>query len=510
MDMFNPIPLDKQPTQRLPAMRRQDAVTGEIKPLEEQSTQCMYAAGRRNRLPEPIVAKRQGRSWLLYGFSLLFVVLIVSGIFLGSTVYNQIFASKTPVAPPVLQNALHPQTSIVRSSDVENITHQFMEAMLRKNWPVLWSMLAPEAQALWQGEGDFTRFEENKFGQLTLQDYSLGPITANHPWLDPDSTQVYTSAVTLNIALEAAAPSGWLTPPSNSALKQGLFKHTLFALVQSPSNTWQVAIAGPADLDSPVLVPTHTPVTHVILPIFMYHHVSSLPTRNLFNFNLTVTTDDFNKQLDWMQQQGYQSITMTELFDAFYYGKTLPAKPVILTFDDGYADVYTYALPALLAHHYRGVFYIITGIIGGRYLTWDQVRSLARAGMEIGAHTIHHASLAQFPYTQFKTTPQTEIADSKATLELQLSRSIQFFCYPSGEPFHHGSQYARQMVLKDLFEDGYLGATLDPAALNSALQNSEFPYQMPRVRVSGGESLNDFIGILKTTLRNDAARLAHL
>lgn len=511
MDMFNPRPLEEQPTQPLYAEEWSNTLKRELagRPTQPLPTIMVsdMATGQRFR---PSKRTKKRGPWLLYGLSLVLIALVIGGVLLGPTIYQQVLASQKNVSTPGLQGVLHPQTSLVHSSDAENMAHQFMEAMLHKDWATMWSLLAPGAQVLWQGESDFTHFEEAKFGQLQLQGYSLSPTVANHPWLDPDSTQVYANAVTLTVAFKAVAPSGWLTAPSDEALTHGLFQHTLFALTQSPQHTWQVLIAGPADLDAPVLVPAKVPATHIILPIFMYHHISSLPTHNLFDFNLTVTTGDFNKQLDWMQQQGYQSITMTELLGMFYYGKVLPPKPVIFTFDDGYADVYTYALPALLAHHYRGVFYIITGMIGGRYMTWDQVRSLARAGMEIAAHTIHHASLAQFPYTQYKTTPQMEIAGSKATLEAQLGIPIQFFCYPSGEPFHHGSQYARQMVLKDLFEDGYLGATLDPASLNSALQNSAIPYQMPRIRVSGGENLSTFMGILKATLRMDAVRLAHL
>src|SRR5258708_13504521 len=96
----------------------------------------------------------------------------------------------------------------------------------------------------------------------------------------------------------------------------------------------------------------------------MYHHVSKQPTTNALDYNLTVTTTDFNAQLTWLQQQGYQAITLTELFDALYYGKALPPHPMILTFHDGYEDRYTDALPTFLAHPYPAVFFIITHLIG--------------------------------------------------------------------------------------------------------------------------------------------------
>jgi peptidoglycan/xylan/chitin deacetylase (PgdA/CDA1 family) len=232
-----------------------------------------------------------------------------------------------------------------------------------------------------------------------------------------------------------------------------------------------------------------------------------LPTHNALDYNLTVTATDFNAQLNWMQQQGYHTITMTELFDTFYYGKALPTRPMILTFDDGYADVYTYALPLLLAHHYRGVFYIITGMIGGNYMTWDEVRTLDRSGMQIASHTIHHVNIGHPPAN---TTTQKELVDSKSKLESELHKPIQFFCYPTGEPFHHDTLAEQQLVLQDLFLDNYLGATLDPDVFDSTLQNSQQPYELPRIRVSGGENLQEFIGILSATINADRLRLQRL
>lgn len=485
---------------------------------------------RRDKSSRPVGSQKRGRR-LISVFALLLVVLVISGVVLGPIVYMRVFASKS-TARPSLQRILHPQTTVVHLSDVTNAANRFMQYMQQKNWAAMWSMLAPDAQSLWQNEIDFTHFEQMKFGAINFQHYMLGQAIASHPWLDPDTTQVYSSAVTLDVSLQASAPPGLLTTPSNDALNKGLFEHMLFAVTQDVRGNWQVLIPGPADFEAPILVPAKlpetrtttsptmtslaplgpvdTPPAHVILPVFMYHHVSSQPTRDLLDFSLTVTTAEFNHQLDWLQKQGYKSITMTELFDAFYYGKVLPSKAVMLTFDDGYTDVFTYAFPALLAHHYRGVFYIPSGLRNGWYMTWDQLRTLAKSGMEIADHTINHADLAQYPMTQHKTTPQQEILNSKTMLEQELGIPIQFFCYPYGEPFHHGTQAVRQIVLQDLFNDGYVGATLDPFALNSALQIAAQPYLMPRIRVSGGESMTAFMGVLKATLQADAARVRAL
>ena len=369
----------------------------------------------------------------------------------------------------------------------------------------MWSMLSPDAQRQWQGEKDFIHFEQTKFGSLQLTSFINSSAQKQETWLDPDTTQVYPGVEVLHISLEASAPQGLLSAPSNLALTKGLFNNTLFALVYYQFN-WRVLLAGPADPDAPMLVPASPPTKKLLVPIFMYHHVSNLSVSNYLDYGLTVTTTNFNAQLDWLQQQGYHSINQTELFDALYYGKALPTHPMIFTFDDGYKDVYTDALPALLAHHYRGVFYIITGMIGGNYMTWNQVRTLAQDGMQISSHTINHVNVGQPPPW---TSTQRELLVSKKTLETQLGQPIQFFCYPTGEPFHNDSVYEQQLVLADLYKDGYVAATLDPFSSDSAIQNAETPYQLPRIRVSGGESMQLFTSILNSTLNIDAYRMAN-
>ena len=438
----------------------------------------------------------------------LFIFILLLSIVLGGRytietwISNHVVTVQTP-SPIVPVNHLQP--SPTQPSPINNAATFFMNAMLSKNWSSMWLMLSPDAQQLWQGEKDFIHFEQAKFGSLRLTFFNDSSAQMYDTWLDPDTTQVYSHVEVLHILLGASAPLGLLSASSNRELNKGLFHNTLLALVYYQFS-WRVLLAGPADLDAPVLVPATPPVTKLLVPIFMYHHVSKLPGTNYPNYGLTVTTSNFNAQLDWLRQQGYHSITQTELFDALYYGKVLPIHPIILSFDDGYEDVYMNALPALLTHHYRGVFYIITGMIGGNYMTWSQVRKLAEDGMQVSSHTIHHINIGLSPSW---TTTQNELLFSKETLEAQLNQPVQFFCYPAGEPFHHDTVYEQQIVLADLNKDGYVAATLDPFSYDSAIQNAQTPYKLPRIRVSGGESLQLFISILNSTLNIDAYRMAY-
>ncbi len=491
---------EQQPTSPIEETRQDVGKPAPSTPIEQQNPD------QQPKLPLGKKSDRHSRTTQRRWISLFLYTLVMLSILAASAgVWNWLshFAQQN-VAPTTVLQLQKQSPNKFQSYLIDSATKDFMDAMVQKNWTAMWSLLAPGAQQLWQGEKDFIHFEQAKFGSLNFVSYNKSSAQIQNTWLDPDTIQSYPNVALLQVSLEATAPRGLLSAPSNIALSKGLFNNTLFALISSHGG-WLVLVAGPADLDAPILVPASPPATKLLVPIFMYHHVSHLPTRNILDYTLTVTTTDFNAQLTWFQQQGYHSINQTELFDALYYGKALPAHPMILSFDDGYEDVYTDALPALLAHHYRGVFYIITGMIGGSYMTWEQVHTLAQDGMQIASHTIHHVNVGQPPAG---TSTQGELLVSKETLEAQLRQPIQFFCYPTGEPFHHDPVYEQQIVLADLFNDGYVGATLDPFSINSAIQDAQTPYQLPRIRVSGGESLDAFIGTLNYTLQYGAQSLA--
>lgn len=479
------------------------------RPLAVPVTTNRVRLGRQSTMPVPRQEQQSTLSLKLkrkHGSSRLLRLLIPMALSIGLVITSFVLQARLEHPPnnTIKSSIIQAHKVLASLPTADTTARSFMDDMMHKNWTMMWSMLSPEAQRLWQNENDFLHFEHAKFGLLKFIRYEDGPSQVQLSWLDPDTTQIYAGAVTLRVSLEASAPPGLLSAPSNTALNHGLFNNTLLALSQEGKN-WRVLVAGPADLEAPILVPTSPPVIKLLVPIFMYHHISNQPTTNALDYSLTVTTTDFDAQLTWLQKQGYSSITQAELFDALYYGKVLPKRPVILSFDDGYKDVYTDALPALLAHHYRGVFYIITGMIGGRYMTWNEVRTLAQDGMQISSHTIHHINVGKPPAW---TSTQQELMVSKATLEAQIGQPVQFFCYPSGEPFHHDTVAEQQTVLTDLFNDGYVSATLDPFSYFSAIQDAQTPYQLPRIRVSGGETLDSFTGILNYTLQAGEQKLA--
>lgn len=162
------------------------------------------------------------------------------------------------------------------------------------------------------------------------------------------------------------------------------------------------------------------------VPILMYHYIENpAVAKTRMGKNLSVAPATLQNQLSWLRQHGYETVTFHDWLQG-----TLPKKPVMLTFDDGYSDAYVNAFPLLKAQKMKGVFYIITDFVGKKgYLTWPQIEEMRDAGMEMGAHTEHHPDLRKIPLAQKKQ----EILGSIATLQKQLNISVVSFAYPSGK-----------------------------------------------------------------------------
>jgi peptidoglycan/xylan/chitin deacetylase (PgdA/CDA1 family) len=229
----------------------------------------------------------------------------------------------------------------------------------------------------------------------------------------------------------------------------------------------------------------------------MYHHISSLPPATALNYGLTVTDQNFTQQLAYLQAHGYHPILLRDLFAAMYQRKKLPPLPILLSFDDGYNDNYSDALPILRRFHFHGEFNIISAYVGitlgvNSYMTWPQLQALVAAGMEIGSHTVDHQDLGLMTEVQVRH----ELRDSRATLQSMLGVDVQFLAYPSGEPFRSGTVAAQQLVLSLMPQYGYVGALLDNP-VSTSRQNARAPFQLSRIRVSGGEGLSAFVASLQ-------------
>ncbi len=173
------------------------------------------------------------------------------------------------------------------------------------------------------------------------------------------------------------------------------------------------------------------PKTNVRIPILMYHYVEYVKDkRDTIRQTLDVVPYTFEQQIKTLRDAGYTFLTASELADILDGKMAVPNKPILLTFDDGHWDLFTDVLPILEKYHVKATAYIISGFIGGAdFMSKDQLEAVIRSGLvEIGAHTVHHISLARkiLPVVQF------EVDHSKEDLESEYHVHVVSFAYPNG------------------------------------------------------------------------------
>jgi peptidoglycan/xylan/chitin deacetylase (PgdA/CDA1 family) len=222
----------------------------------------------------------------------------------------------------------------------------------------------------------------------------------------------------------------------------------------------------------------------ISVPILMYHYIRPAPSiyADYLGYRLTVTPGDFTAQMDWLATSGYHPVDFNDLRAYFSGAMPLPAKPVVITLDDGYADLYTAAYPILLAHKFKAVAYIVTSFVGqARYVTAAQVLEMDHHGIQIASHTVDHANIAKAS----RYSAINQLAISRAWLENLTGHSVVDFAYPSG-------QYSASAVAA-LQATGYDTATTElPGTVHSRADR----YLWTRERVYGGEGLGDFVNNL--------------
>jgi peptidoglycan/xylan/chitin deacetylase (PgdA/CDA1 family) len=230
---------------------------------------------------------------------------------------------------------------------------------------------------------------------------------------------------------------------------------------------------------TPTPLPTPDGITRTVrVPILMYHHIAlPPPDADAVRRDLSLPPEAFEQQLQYLLEEGYASITLSDLVHHLARGGPLPPRPIILTFDDGYRDAYTRAFPLLQTYGMSGTFFLITGLIDqGQpdHLSWAHVKEMHRAGMQFGSHTYTHPDLRDQPVEYLVW----QILGSKEAIEERIRNPVRFFSYPSG-------RYDPQTV-EVLRSTHFWGAVTTYQGME---QSSEHPYELRRIRVRGDETL---------------------
>lgn len=159
------------------------------------------------------------------------------------------------------------------------------------------------------------------------------------------------------------------------------------------------------------------------IPIFMYHSINDEPIGK--EEELSVSVDDFESQLRYLRERGYESVFVKDM-PKYDYEQRL----VAVTFDDGYEDVYTNAFPLLKKYEIKATLFMPTSLIGEEgYLDEDQLRELQNSGyVDVESHTVSHEDLSRLSTDEI----ENEFRESKRTLEEILDKTVSVIAYPGG------------------------------------------------------------------------------
>ncbi|MEA2649113.1 MAG: hypothetical protein QOG61_1548, partial [Candidatus Binataceae bacterium] len=175
------------------------------------------------------------------------------------------------------------------------------------------------------------------------------------------------------------------------------------------------------------------------LPILLYHHVG--PSQPGTHPEMTVAPGQFERHMAFLARLGYTGICLSQWLRWVRHGASLPAKPVLICFDDAYADIGDYALPVLRNHGFGAVVYVVTDQVGGTN-AWDEpngwgghrlmdgaaIKNWAAQGIEFGAHTRTHRDLTSLNAAEV----EEEMAASRKALGKLLGASPASIAYPYG------------------------------------------------------------------------------
>lgn len=210
------------------------------------------------------------------------------------------------------------------------------------------------------------------------------------------------------------------------------------------------------------------------IPVLMYHSIDFEKGNEL-----RIPKDKFRLQMKYLKDNGFTTLTLNELYSYIVFDTNLPAKPIILTLDDGYVDNYTNALPVLKEFNFKATVFMITSCIDSdkSYLTSNQLQEMDKAGMDIESHTVSHPELNKLSYND----QLVELKNSKTTLEKILNREVPYLAYPYGK-----SNDDTLKIIKDLGYKMAFSTIIGDASKADGL------YKLHRLYVSNNDSMDRF------------------
>jgi peptidoglycan/xylan/chitin deacetylase (PgdA/CDA1 family) len=216
--------------------------------------------------------------------------------------------------------------------------------------------------------------------------------------------------------MDGAQPVLW----SNAMRRVAVGVSVVLMLVSASARGTLVTQAGECGTDS------------LRVPILVYHKIAPhRPGESATQLELNVSPDAFASQMSYLHARGIAVVPLSRLVAALEGQDRITGAAVVITFDDGLVSQYQHAFPVLRQYGYPATFFVYTNPIGRneKWLTWEQLAEMSKAGMTIGSHTRTHPWITKLTDAQ---ELRNEIAGSRELLERKLGVPVSYFAYPFG------------------------------------------------------------------------------
>lgn len=189
----------------------------------------------------------------------------------------------------------------------------------------------------------------------------------------------------------------------------------------------------------------------ISLPVIMYHHISEKP--ELLG-TYTISPEEFENDIKYLKEQGYCSISAEQLLNYFKHGSSLPEKPVMITFDDGFESFYVYAMPILKKYGFSAIIAVVGSFadkfseaddhnVDYSYLTWNEIEEISKSGfVEIAnhtynMHTVSHGrngctAMCGEDFECYKEIMRRDIPKLQKRIDAYSGKKTRIFAYPFG------------------------------------------------------------------------------
>lgn len=285
----------------------------------------------------------------------------------------------------------------------------------------------------------------------------------------------------LNVVCIGVVVSIWLRP-------QEQFQFTTIPTAQvAPGQVFTAQLGAGNSANAPELstaapAPSYSgPLQGGPVPILMYHYIRAVdPNADPMGYGLSVAPEIFDQQMAWLRDNNYHTVSMATAQQCIQGQPVCPPNAIVLTFDDGYVDASTDALPILQRYGMTATFYIVNNYVGQPgYMNWEQVGALYAAGMEIGAHSLDHLDMTTLDITEARRQAE----ESKRDIEAKLGITVMTFCYPAGR---YNAEVANQVR-----DAGFTNAT-------TTRWDNDYGdmFGLPRRRIEGGKGVDVFAAVV--------------